>query len=51
MDIYEGRLENNALDLNNIRTGASFSLDDGREMFLRLLIPVSGDTRVTWIDM
>jgi len=51
MDIYEGQLENDVLDLNNIRAGTSFPLDDGREMFFRLLIPVSGDTRVSRIDM
>lgn len=51
MDIYDGQLENDVLDLNNIRTGASFPLDDGREMFFRLLIPVSGVTRVTRVDM
>lgn len=51
MDIYEGELGNDVLDLNNIRAGTSFPLEDGREMFFRLLIPVSGDTRVTEIDM
>lgn len=51
MDIYEGPLKNDVLNLSNIRAGTSFPLDDGREMFFRLLIPVSGDTRVTRIDM
>lgn len=51
MDIYEGHLENDILSLNNLKAGTSFPLDDGREMFFRLLIPVSGDTRVTRIDM
>jgi len=51
MDIYEGQLDNGILDLNNIRAGTSFPLEDGREMFFRLLIPVDGDRRVMDIDM
>ena len=50
MDIYEGEVADDALLVDNLRSGTTFRLDDGREMHFRLTIPLKGDKRVMEIE-
>ena len=50
MDIYEGKLDDGIIEMSNIRAGTSFPIQNG-ELFFRLQIPVTGDTRVMDIDL
>ncbi len=51
MDIYEGDLEDGAISLTNIRSGTSFPLEGGGELFFRLNMPVSEDKHVLDINL
>ncbi|MEM9495991.1 MAG: DUF1579 family protein [Pseudomonadota bacterium] len=50
MDIYEGDAKDDVLTMTNLRSGTSFPTDDG-EMFFKLRIPLTGDTRVMDVDV
>jgi uncharacterized protein DUF1579 len=51
MDVYEGDFEDGALILTNIRSGTSFPIENGPELFFRMNMPVSGDKRVLDINL
>ncbi len=51
MDVYEGELEDAVLTVTNLKSGTSYPLENGGELFFKLEIPVSGDERVMNIGM
>ena len=50
MDIYEGVVADGVLEMDNLRSGTTFKLDDGRGMHFRLSIPLTGDDRLMTIE-
>ncbi|MEM9303000.1 MAG: hypothetical protein AAGE01_12860 [Pseudomonadota bacterium] len=50
MDIYEGRLEDGKLTVDNVRSGTTFPVGEGVERHFRLAIPIHGDERTMVID-
>ena len=50
MDIYEGRLDDNALIVTNLKAGTFFPTQDGRELAFRLTIAIDPVSRDMIID-